>query len=310
MIKIKNLTKKYGNKKVLDNISLEVYSGEILGFLGPNGAGKTTTLKIVTGFVAPSDGQIEIDGLDMRDNSLKIRSKLGYLGENNPLYDDMKVTEFLRFVARLKKINPKKINYEIERVGKICGIENVLYQIIGELSKGYKQRVGLAQAMIGDPEILILDEPTSGLDPNQIVEIRELIKNIGKKKTVIFSTHILGEVQEVCDRIIIIHQGKIVGSGSPQELIKKFGDQNVIYVKIKGEKEKILDKLKQLDQVHAVVVKDKEQENVYGYRIVPQKGVDLRERLSGIVMENNWHILEFRKEDKNNLENVFRELTQ
>ena len=308
MINIENLTKKYNNKKVLDNISFKIKKGEVLGFLGPNGAGKTTTLKIITGFISPTKGKVKVAGINLLEDSLSIRKKIGYLAENNPLYEDMKVYEFLYFIASLKGVKKEKIVNKIRKINKTCGLEQVISRPINELSKGYRQRVGLAQAMINNPEILILDEPTSGLDPNQIVEIRELIKKIGKEKTVIFSTHILNEVQAVCDRIIIIHNGRIVGSGTPDELLKDSGSGKIIYVKIKGTRDEVFNKLKKLENAEFVKIKDKESDGIYGYEIKPKQGVDLREALSAEVMRNNWSILEFKKEERG-LEDVFRKLT-
>ncbi|NCF75065.1 MAG: ATP-binding cassette domain-containing protein [Xanthomonadaceae bacterium] len=309
MINIENLTKKYQDKKVLNNISFNVKKGEILGFLGPNGAGKTTTLRIITGFIAPTKGKVKVAKIDLSKDSLSVRKKIGYLAENNPLYDDMKVYEFLYFIASLKGVKKEKIVRKIREINKTCGLEKVISRPINELSKGYKQRVGLAQAMINNPEILILDEPTSGLDPNQIVEIRELIKKIGEEKTVIFSTHILSEVQAVCDRIIIIHNGKIVASGTSEELLKSTGSKKTIYVKIKGNRDEVLGQLKRIEGADDVNIKDKESDNVYGYEIKSEKNIDLREKLSTKVMKNNWSILEFRKEEKG-LEDVFRKLTK
>ncbi len=303
------MIKKYNDKEVLKGISFEVKKGEILGFLGPNGAGKTTTMKIITGFMAPTKGKVEIDGKSMEKNALRIKRKIGYLTENNPLYDDMFVYDFLKFIARLKQIKDKKIEEEISRVEKACGLEDVILKPIGELSKGFRQRVGLAQALLGDPKVLILDEPTSGLDPNQIVEIRNLIKKIGKEKTVIFSTHILSEAKEVCDRILIIRQGEIVASGTPEELTAKSNKETLIYVKIKGNKEKVFSEIKKISELEKVKIKDKESNDIYGYEITPQEGKDIREKLSSTIMKNDWSILEFKKEEKS-LEDVFRELTK
>ena len=309
MIKIKNLIKKFEGEIVLDEISFDVKRGEILGFLGPNGAGKTTTMKIITGYIPLTKGSVKIDNIDVEKNSIKTREKIGYLAENNPLYEEMKVFEFLSFIAELRGVNKNKVNKKIRAICKVCGLEKVVNQLIGELSKGFRQRVGLAQAMIGDPEILILDEPTSGLDPNQIIEIRELIKKIGKEKTVIFSTHILSEAQAISDRIIIINNGKIAAAGTPDELIKQSKTQDVIYIKVKGDKNEVLPKLKNLENVETVEIKDKETDGVYGYKIMPRRGVDLREYLSITIMKNNWAILEMRQERKS-LEGVFSELTK
>ena len=217
-LSLKNVSKQYKNQKAVDNISFELKSGEIVGFLGPNGAGKSTTMKIITCFIPPTNGTISVCGLDVSNDHLMVKKKVGYLPENNPLYYDMYVREFLNFVASLHKVKYKKdrVNEMIELVG----LQKEEHKKIGTLSKGYKQRVGLAQAMIHDPDVLILDEPTTGLDPNQIVEIRDLIKNFGKNKTVLLSTHIMQEVESMCDRVIIINEGKIVADDSV-EAIKK-----------------------------------------------------------------------------------------
>src|SRR3989339_520712 len=309
MIEIKNLTKRFGNTVILDNINLEVKKGEILGFLGPNGAGKSTTMKIITSFWSPTSGSIKIDGLDVTADSLKTRTKIGYLPETVPLYDDMRVYEYLKFIAEVRGIAKEDMKKRLKEVVEACGLKKVLLKPIEELSKGYRQRVGLAQAIMHEPDILILDEPTTGLDPNQIKEIRDLIKKIGKEKTVIFSTHILSEVSATCDRIIIINGGKIVGEGTPKELARKAGSQEVVYVKIKGPKENVLDKLKEMENVEKVERKDKESDDVYGYEITPKEGVDLREYLSMTIMGAGWSILEFNKKTVS-LEDIFRELTK
>ena len=223
MIEIKNLTKKFGQNLILDNISFSVAKGEILGFLGPNGAGKSTTMRIITSFWTPTSGQALINGLDVAEKALQVRKIIGYLPETVPLYEDMKVFEYLKFIAEVRCLNKNEIKKRIKEVVLTCGLSKVLRQPIEELSKGYRQRVGLAQAIMHRPDILILDEPTTGLDPNQIVEIRDLIKTIGREKTVIFSTHILSEVSATCDRVIIINNGRIVGEGQPAELAQKFG---------------------------------------------------------------------------------------
>ncbi len=309
MIEIKNLTKKFGENTILNQISFSVKKGEILGFLGPNGAGKTTTMKIITSFWLPTDGDVIIDGISVKDDSLKTKSKIGYLPENVPLYDDMLVYEYLRFIGETRGLSKEEVKSRLKEVVEICGLKKVIKRPIDELSKGYRQRVGLAQAIIHNPEVLILDEPTTGLDPNQIVEIRDLIKKIGKEKTVIFSTHILSEVSATCDRVLIINNGKIVGEGSPDELAQKAGSKEIIYVKIKGEKEKVIEKLNAMDNVEKVEIKNKESENIYGYEIEPKQGVDIREYLSMTVMQNEWNILEFSKKSIT-LEDVFRELTK
>lgn len=217
-IVVKNLTKKYGIQRAVDDVSFEVKTGEILGFLGPNGAGKTTTMKAIVSYIAPNEGTIEVGGISVLENADKVKKFMGYLPENNPLYEDMPVIDYLQYVAELQDISKNLIKGKILEMIITCGLEGEKHKKIGELSKGYRQRVGLAQALIHDPQVLILDEPTSGLDPNQIVEIRELIKKIGKEKTVILSSHILAEVEATCDRIMIINKGKIVADGSPDQL--------------------------------------------------------------------------------------------
>lgn len=309
MIEIKNLTKKIGQNTILDNISFSVNKGEVLGFLGPNGAGKSTTMKIITSFWLPTEGEVLIDNLSVAENSILTRKKIGYLPETVPLYEDMLVYEYLRFVAEVRGLSKAETKQRITEVADLCGVRKFLKRPIDELSKGYRQRVGLAQAIIHNPEVLILDEPTTGLDPNQIVEIRELIKKIGQEKTVIFSTHILSEVKATCDRVIIIKNGKIVAEGKPDELAKKAGGKEIIYVKIKGPKDLIMQKLKELENVAKAEIKDKESEEIYGYEIEPSENIDLRENLSKLVMNNNWSILEFNKKEAD-MEDVFRELTK
>ncbi len=309
MIEIKNLTKKIGNNVILDDVNLTVQEGEILGFLGPNGAGKTTTMKILTSFWTPSSGEVEVDEVNVVRDSLATRKKIGYLPENVPLYDDMKVYEYLRFVAEMRGLEEEDVKKRIKEVIKDCGLEKVIYKSIDELSKGYRQRVGLAQAIIHEPDILILDEPTTGLDPNQIVEIRELIKKIGQEKTVIFSTHILSEVSATCDRAVIINNGKIIAEGTPSELMNKAGGTEIIYAKIKGDKNSVMQKIKELEGVDSVAEKDSEADNIWGYEIKQKGGVDVREKLSQLVMNSGWSILEFNKKTVS-LEDVFRELTK
>jgi ABC-2 type transport system ATP-binding protein len=309
MIEIKNLTKKFGSSTILENISLSVKRGEILGLLGPNGAGKTTTMKIITTFWQPTMGSVEVDGMDVVERSLDVKKRIGYLPETVPLYDDMRVFEYLKFVAEVRGIPKGEIKEKIRSASNTCGLSKVIIRPIDELSKGYRQRVGLAQAIIHNPDILILDEPTTGLDPNQIVEIRDLIKKLGSEKTVIFSTHILSEVSATCDRAVIINNGRIAGEGSPSELMAQAGAREIIYVKIKGPREDVLGKLRAMENVARADAKDREAEDIYGYEIEPREGVDLREYLSMTVMHNNWSILEFSRGTAS-LEDVFRELTK
>jgi ABC-2 type transport system ATP-binding protein len=308
MIEIKNLSKKIGNNVILDNISFSVKTGEILGFLGPNGAGKTSTMKIITSFWAPTSGSVAIDGLDVVADSLKIRAKIGYLPETVPLYDDMKVLEYLKFAAAMRGLGKKKAKERISEVAVACGITDVLGKLIDELSKGYRQRVGLAQAIMGDPDVLILDEPTTGLDPNQIVEIRELIKKIGREKTVIFSTHILGEAAAVCDRVIIINNGKIVGEGSPAELIDKTKAKEIIKIKAEGAAEKVLALLKKIPGVIMASAAGADGGAVL-YEVETEAGRDIRAAINKALVAGGFNVLEIAKQQAS-LEDAFRELTK
>lgn len=307
MIEINKLTKKFNSDIVLDKLSFSVKRGEILGFLGPNGAGKTTTMKIITGFWSPTKGEVKIDGVNTEKNSIRAKKKIGYLPENVPLYEDMLVKEYLNFIAEIRYVKNKK--ERIKEVVNLCGLSKVYKRSIDELSKGYRQRVGLAQAIMHNPDVLILDEPTTGLDPNQIVEIRDLIKKIGKEKTVIFSTHILGEVSSTCDRVIIINKGKIVGEGRPDELLKKSKAKNSIYIKIKGSRDEVYKQLKRLKYSEYVKIKDKESDNVYGYEINVRENKDIREELSKMIFRSGWNIFEMQSK-RQSLEDVFRELTK
>lgn len=309
MIEIKDLVKRFGNTTILDGVSFSVKQGEILGFLGPNGAGKSTTMKIITSFWSPTSGSVEIDGIDVANDSIATRRKIGYLPETVPLYDDMRVYEYLKFIAEIRGIDKYTIKNRIREVVEACNLKTVLKKPIDELSKGYRQRVGLAQAIMHNPDVLILDEPTTGLDPNQIIEIRELIKKIGREKTVIFSTHILSEVEATCDRAIIINNGKIIAEGVPSELSRKIGGGEIIYVKIRGDKNAVESALRGMENVEKVEFKDSESADIHGYEITPKSGVDLREYLSMTVMNNGWSILEFNKKVVS-LEDVFRELTK
>lgn len=309
MIEVKNLSKKFGDNQALDGINFTVNRGEILGFLGPNGAGKTTAMKILTSFWPQDEGDVWIDGQDIKVYPLETRRKIGYLPETVPLYDDMTVYEYLKFVASVRGIKKDNINNKIREVVDSCGLRGMLKKPIEELSKGYRQRLGLAQAIIHDPQVLILDEPTTGLDPNQIVEIRDLIKKIGKEKTVIFSTHILGEVSATCDRVVIINNGQIVGEGTPDDLAEKAGRRESIYIKIKGYQEDVLGALRQIPGVKKAEVKDREAERVFGYEIEPEPGEDIRERLSRTVFHKGWVVLELNRRTYS-LEDVFRQLTQ
>jgi len=306
-ITVNNLTKKFGAQRAVDNISFEVETGEILGFLGPNGAGKTTTMKIITCYMAPNDGDVKVNDLSILENQEAIKKKIGYLPENNPLYNDMPVLEYLEFVAELQNVPKEKVSNRIGEMVHVCGLNVEKHKKIGELSKGYKQRVGLAQAMIHDPEILILDEPTSGLDPNQIVEIRKLIRHLGKQKTVILSTHILPEVEATCDRILIINNGKIVADGTADMLRKRAQGQEVLRVQIGNPeaRDSVIADLKNLDKV-AMVDFDPESKNTF--IINSRDDQSSREDIFHMCVKNNWVLTEMTPIETK-LEDIFRELT-
>ncbi len=303
------MSKKFGENQALDDVSFSVQRGEVLGFLGPNGAGKTTALKILTSFWSADQGEVLIDGQNIKTRSLETRKKIGYLPETVPLYEDMNVYEYLKFVAEVRGIPLEDLNQRIEEVVESCGLDGMLFRLIEELSKGYRQRVGLAQAIIHNPQVLILDEPTTGLDPNQIVEIRDLIKKIGKTRTVIFSTHILGEVSATCDRVIIINQGRLVGEGSPDNLAEQMGCQEKIYIKIKGYKEDVLKVLLNIPGVAKADPVDQESDRIFGYELEPQPGEDIRERVSRTIFHKGWVVMEFDRRSQK-LEDVFRQLTK
>jgi ABC-2 type transport system ATP-binding protein len=309
-IKVTNLTKYYGENLAVDDISFEVTKGEILGFLGPNGAGKTTTMKVITTFLPPTAGTVTVDGLDVEENSIEVRRKLGYLPEQNPLYFDMDVVEYLDYVAALDGIPDEKIKSRREEMIDVCGLEEVRSKVIGELSKGYRQRVGLAQAMINNPDVLIMDEPTSGLDPNQIIEIRNLIKKLGKQKTVILSTHILSEVQATCNRVIIVNKGKIVADGSPEELQTRSKGQSMVTLEVMNncDKNALSSALKNCRNVTKVEL-SKETGESFVFNVYGEKGADLRGDISGIVMKQKATLLSMQAK-QSSLEDVFRELTK
>lgn len=307
MIEVKGLRKKFGSKEALRGVSFDIDKGEIVGFLGPNAAGKTTMMRILTSFIPPTSGTVKVDGLDIFEDSLAIRKKLGYMPENVALYHEMKVIEYLKFIAKIEKVSKNKMPYELRSIIKKCGLEKVTGQLIGTLSKGYKQRVGLAQALIGDPEILILDEPTIGLDPKQITEIRNLIKELGKDKTVILSSHILPEVEMTCNRVIIINEGKIVASGSPESLTSGIQGGEALEVVVRGDKEEILAKLKAVEGVKNIRDSVAEAKDAHKFELESKEGIDLRSNVSKVIIEGGFELLEIKKE-KMDLEDIFIKL--
>ena len=309
MIHVENLTKYYSQLCAVDQINFDIQKGEILGLLGPNGAGKTTTLRMLTGFLQPSSGSINIKGLSIDRHVLEIKKLLGYLPESAPLYHDMLVFDYLKYVSAIRQIDNDQKLPRIRQLADLCGINEVMSKPIGELSKGYKQRVGLAHAMMNDPEVLILDEPTSGLDPNQIVEIRKIIKEIGKEKTIIISTHILSEAEATCDRIVIINQGKIVADGSTENLKQSASGKNIMHLCLQNaDFKKVEANLSKLDGVERVA-RVAESDSDLDVRLTYRSEDDLRPDVYRIIKETDWILLDFHQETQT-LENIFRELTK
>jgi ABC-2 type transport system ATP-binding protein len=303
---VKNLTKKYGSQKAVDDISFEVKTGEILGFLGPNGAGKTTTMKAITSYLTPSSGTIHVGQFSILDKPEEVKKCIGYLPETNPLYEDMAVLDYLSFCAEIQNVAKDKIKERIRYMVHVCGLEVEKHKKINELSKGYRQRVGLAQALIHDPQVLILDEPTTGLDPNQIVEIRELIKRIGKEKTVILSSHILAEVEATCDRIMIINKGKIVADGTPEQLRKKAAGREILKVAVEdGEPNDIYKAFQDLSTAEVV---DFLEPGKSVFEIQSKPGLSSRREVFMLCRDKNWIITELTPVETK-LEDIFRELT-
>ncbi len=299
-IEIKEVSKLYGHQKALDRVSLDIYKGEVVGLLGPNGAGKSTLMKIITSFISPTEGVVLINGKDVSEDDLETRKTIGYLPEHNPLYPDMYVREYLEFVLKIYKTD-FDVEKRVEEMIELTGLTPESHKKIEALSKGYRQRVGLAQAMIHDPEILILDEPTSGLDPNQLVEIRKIIADFGKEKTVILSTHIMQEVESVCDRVIIIHQGKVVADDSTENLWKFSGTGNYFQVEFKeAVEEKLLLGI-------PFVVKAKQQ-SVNTWLLEAEKDKDIRETVFNFAMDNKIHILSMMQVEQS-MEDIFHALT-
>jgi gliding motility-associated transport system ATP-binding protein len=308
MIAVNGLTKRYGNEKAVNDISFEVKQGEVLGFLGPNGAGKTTTMKVITCFLPPTEGTVLIDGLDVRTNSLAVRKKIGYLPEHTPLYQEMTVYDYLSFVASMRGVESREHASRISEMSDVCGLDSVINKRIEALSKGFRQRVGLAQAMIHKPPIVILDEPTTGLDPNQIVEIRELIKNIGRDRTVILSTHILSEVEISCDRVLIINHGKLVADGTPKELQSGFAGDQTIRFGVKSAADPVRQVLSTWNGIQiSDMLSLPDDETVFV--LASKNKEDVRPDLFRLASEEGWTLTELSRVTVN-LEDVFRDLTR
>lgn len=294
----------YGSQKAVDDISFQVKTGEILGFLGPNGAGKSTTMKIISCFISPTRGSVQLDGFDINKHSEEVRRRIGYLPENNPLYTDMSIFDYLQMSAALQNVPDKEIPNRIKQMVDVCGLGPECHKDINELSKGFRQRVGLAQALIHDPDVLILDEPTSGLDPNQIVEIRSLIKEIGKEKTVMLSSHILKEVEATCDRILIISKGKLVADGSTEELKARSAGTNRLLIQVRGDA--VQEGLMKLDSVTQVTTAEDHENG--SWHVDTKNGMDAREEIFRLCVENGWVLLQLTPM-QSSLEDVFRKLT-
>jgi ABC-2 type transport system ATP-binding protein len=309
MIQVEGLTKYYGALCAVNHINLDIQTGEILGLLGPNGAGKTTVLRMLTGFLRPTEGTIRIKDYAIDEKPLEIKRLMGYLPESAPLYRDMLVYDYLRYVADIREIEAGTKFARIRKMAELCGLNEVMHQPIGELSKGFNQRVGLAHAMMNDPEILILDEPTSGLDPNQIAEIREIIRRIGKEKTIILSTHILSEAEATCNRVVIINRGKIVADGSTDTLGRSTSQGNLITVALQNaDMESVERELLSIQGIEDISFIN-EQEGTLEMRIACRHPEDLRAEIYKRIKKTHWVLLEFHQETRS-LENIFRSLTK
>lgn len=309
MIEVKNLVKRYGDHLAVDHLSFHVDKGQIYGFLGPNGAGKSTTMNIMTGYIASTEGEVLIDGHNILEEPEEAKKCIGYLPEQPPLYFDMTVWEYLKFAAELKKIKKSQRAEQVEEVMELTGISDMRNRLIKNLSKGYKQRVGLAQAILGYPEIIILDEPTVGLDPKQIIEIRELIKKLSEKHTVILSSHILSEVSAVCDYVMIINHGKLVASDTTENLSKMTLGSNTLELTIKGTKEEVNKLVSPLEMIRELEWMQSEEEDCVNLKITTEERTDIREQLFYLMAEHKLPILKM-ESTRISLEDIFLELTE
>ena len=310
MIEVSNLTKTFGEIEALKGVSFRIAKGEIVGFLGPNGAGKSTTMKILTGYMPQTAGSVSVDGLDINRDSLAVRRKIGYLPESTPLYTEMLVYDYLAYVATVRGISKRDIPARVAKVANLCGLSERVGQEIGTLSKGFRQRVGLAQALIHDPEVLVLDEPTSGLDPNQIVEIRNLIKNLGDDHTIILSTHNLPEVMATCNRMLIVHDGALVADGTPEELQSREEDKMRVRVVLSGgEAAEVRGKLADLSGVQRVDHAITADGAAIAFELIGERGDDFRPAVFGLAVAEGWELLELHRKVLD-LEGIFHKLTQ
>ncbi|MGB9599138.1 MAG: ABC transporter ATP-binding protein [Myxococcota bacterium] len=304
MIEVKGLTKFYKQIRAIEDVTFSVEKGDIVGFLGPNGAGKTTTMKIITGFMPPDSGSAKVAGFDVFESPIEVKKRIGYLPENPPLYNDMTVVDYLKFVASIKGVESKKIKEEVDRVSERCGIGDVQRRLIAHLSKGYRQRVGIAQAILGNPELVIFDEPTIGLDPNQVFEVRTLIKELAKEKTVILSTHILPEVEMTCRKVIVIHKGHIVATENIEDLLRRRTKISEMVVKVRRFSVELM---KQIKEKFGVKI-NQPPEMQDGFHIIFEQEEDRRDEIAKHIVDGGFGLLEFRPITLS-LEDVFRELT-
>ena len=307
MVEVKNLTKRYGSNLALDDISFSVEEGTVLGFLGPNGAGKSTTMNIITGYLSASDGVVTVGGFNTLDNPDDVKRQIGYLPEQPPLYMDMTVREYLNFMYELKKVKLPRTKH-LKEICSLVKIDNVYNRLIGNLSKGYKQRVGIAQALLGNPPVLILDEPTVGLDPKQIIEIRNLIKSLGRNHTVILSSHILPEVQAVCERVLVINNGRLVADGTTDRLSHDLSGDHKLIVRLEGAESEVRHGLLTLHRIKEVTSLGEKEPGVYEYTLEGEPGADLRRDLFALTARKGWPILALKNNDLT-LEDVFLRLT-
>lgn len=307
MIHVENLSKFYGAIPAIQEVSFSIQQGEITGFLGPNGAGKTTTMRILTGFMPATSGKASVAGFDVFDQSLEVRKRIGYLPEDVPLYRDMDVNAFLQFVAEVKGVAKVQKTAQVDAAIERCGIQGVRRRLIGHLSKGFRQRVGLAQALIGEPDVLILDEPTTGLDPAQIIEIRELITTLAKEKTIILSTHILPEVSMICQKVIILNRGKIVAVDTTENLTSRMQKSSRVLMEVDGPVDEVQKALREVPGVLGVEQLEQISDQIFRYQIDSEKGQDVRRQLAAMTATHHWGLLELRTAEMS-LEDVFVQL--
>jgi ABC-2 type transport system ATP-binding protein len=307
MIEVENLTKRYGPTLAVSDVSFAAQKGEVLGFLGPNGAGKTTTMRVITGYLPPSEGRVRVAGYDVVEEALESKRRTGYLPETPPVYPDMTVAEYLAFVGRIKGVARRELKSRLDEITERCAISEVRHRQIGKLSKGYRQRVGLAQALIHNPEVLVLDEPTAGLDPKQIIETRQLIKGLAGLHTVILSTHILPEASKTCQRVVVINAGKIVAVGTPDELTHRLQGFETILLTVEGAAAEVTEKLQRVGGVSLVEAHDAS-EGRASYEVHAEKGKDVRAELARAVVESGWKLYEL-KTSGLSLEDIFLKLT-